>query len=113
MFFGELILISITYDQLHSNLSFSLMFAGNALSIATNAITTMMIAYKLWYVAVMGFTGSSGSLQVILQEPPYIHRADSGLEWTKEPSADRVGSSRRIRPRLLRIPGQSLLYFAC
>ena len=30
------------------------MTAGNILSIATNAITTMMIAYKLWYVVVDG-----------------------------------------------------------
>ena len=29
----------------------SLMTAGLALSIATNAVTTTMIAYKLWYAA--------------------------------------------------------------
>ena len=32
----------------------SLTAAGNALSVATNAVTTMMIAYKLWYVPVCG-----------------------------------------------------------
>jgi len=35
-----------------SNLDNSLTTAGNTLSVATNAVTTMMIAYKLWYVAV-------------------------------------------------------------
>ena len=31
-----------------------LLTPGSALSIATNVITTIMIAYKLWYVAVGG-----------------------------------------------------------
>ena len=46
--------ISVDYDQLDSNLDISLSTAYITLSIATNAITTMMIAYKLWYVAVAG-----------------------------------------------------------
>ena len=56
---SELIWTSIPndYDQYitnNSNLGRSLLIAGSALSIPTNAITTMMIAYKLWYVAVGG-----------------------------------------------------------
>ena len=35
--------------------------SGLGLSIATNAVTTMMIAYKLWYVAVNETYGSSGA----------------------------------------------------
>ena len=55
---GELIWRSIPndYDQIsnNSNLGDSLVTAGSVLSIATNGITTIMIAYKLWYVAVGG-----------------------------------------------------------
>jgi len=51
--------------------------------------------------------------EVILQDLPNIDRKDSRLEATTESSADHIDSSRRIRPRLPRIPGQSLLYLAC
>ena len=51
---GEKIWISIpnNYDQANSKLDCSLVYASITLSIITNAITTMMIAYKLWYVVV-------------------------------------------------------------
>ena len=39
--------ISIYYDQLNS---ISLTIASLTLSVATDAVTTMMIGYKLWYV---------------------------------------------------------------
>jgi len=52
---GDQIWISIPDDgQLKSNLDNSLSTAALTLSIATNAVTTMMIAYQLWYVAVDG-----------------------------------------------------------
>ena len=41
-------------NKAYSNIDASLTAAGNTLSIATNAITTMMIAYRLWYVATGG-----------------------------------------------------------
>ena len=47
--------------------------------------------------------------EVILQELPYIHHQDSRLEGTNEFSADRIDSSRRIRPCLPWNPGESLL----
>jgi len=51
---GDLIWSSIPndYDHLYPNVANSLGIANLALSIATNAVTTMMIACKLWYVAV-------------------------------------------------------------
>ena len=51
---GDQIWISIpkNYDQLDSKLDGSLTTASITLSMATNAVTTTMIAYKLWYVAV-------------------------------------------------------------
>ena len=39
---------------MNSNLAKCLMTAGIALSTATSAVTTLMTAYKLWYVAVGG-----------------------------------------------------------
>ena len=59
---GDLIWLSIPidYDQLGLHLDTSLTTASVTLSVATNAVTTMMIGYKLWYVAVAGSTGSSG-----------------------------------------------------
>ena len=59
---GDLVWLSIPiyYDQLGSHLDTALMTATIALSVATNAVTTMMIAYKLWYVAVARLTGSGG-----------------------------------------------------
>ena len=53
---GDRIWVSIpdNYDQLNSKLDISLAGTGFTLSIATNAITTVMIAYKLWYVTVGG-----------------------------------------------------------
>ena len=51
---GILVWISIPNDyvQLYLNVENSLTIAGTTLSITTNAVTTSMIAYKLWYVAV-------------------------------------------------------------
>ena len=71
IFFGDQIWLSIPndYDQFNSNLDISLTTAGNTLSIATNAVTTMMIAYKLWYVAV-GDIYPVAHHEVILQESP-------------------------------------------
>ena len=40
------------YDQWGLNIDFSLTLVGVTLSIATNAVTTMIIAYILWCVAV-------------------------------------------------------------
>ena len=63
MITGTLTWVSIPndYDQLYSNLDNSLSKTAIALSFATNATTTMMIAYKLWYVIVGGIQWSSGS----------------------------------------------------
>ena len=52
IFVGDQIWISIDYNQLDSNVDIKLTIAGMALSTVTNAVTTMMIVYKLWYVAV-------------------------------------------------------------
>ena len=114
---GTLIWISIpsNSDQWSSKVDFSLSIASFALSITTNAVTTIMIGYKLWYVAVtVGgiLLGPVAHHEVILQELSYIDREDSRLESTKESSADRIDSSRRIRSCFPRIPGQSLLYLA-
>ena len=49
---GDQIWTSVHYSQQGSNLDRKLTMAGMALSIVTNAVTTTMIAYKLWYVAV-------------------------------------------------------------
>ena len=54
---GDLIWLSIPnsdYVQLDSNLANSLGIANLGLSFATNAVATMLIAYRLWYVAVSG-----------------------------------------------------------
>ena len=57
------------------------MILSLALSIATNAVTTMMIAYKLWYVAVNETYGSSGAHhEWIFQGTPYNHPGDSRAE---------------------------------
>ena len=60
---GDVIWLSIPndYDQLNSNVDVSLTTVGLALSMATNAIATMLIAYKLWYVAVGSVYWISGS----------------------------------------------------
>ena len=42
------------YDQFGGTVNTPLTFAAFALSIATKVATTMLIAYKLWYVAVGG-----------------------------------------------------------
>ena len=47
---GDLVWISIYYDQLYSHVDDSLTTTTLTLSVATNAVTTIMIAYKLWYV---------------------------------------------------------------
>ena len=51
---GDLIWLteSIPNDKMGSTLDISLTTAGITLSVATNAVTTTMIGYKLWYVAV-------------------------------------------------------------
>jgi len=56
MIVGDQIWVSLPnhYDQLGSNVDVILETTSLALSIVTNAIATMMIAYKLWYVAVGG-----------------------------------------------------------
>ena len=57
MTIGDLIWLSIPsgyYDKLNSNVANSLGIANLALSMVTNAVTTIMIAYKLWYVAARG-----------------------------------------------------------
>ena len=51
---GTLIWLSIFNGDVDSHVDLSLSIATLALSITTNAVTTMMIAYKLWYVAVGG-----------------------------------------------------------
>ena len=56
MTIGGLTWLSIPndYNRWGSNFDKSLAIACTTLTIATNAVTTMMIAYKLWYVAVGG-----------------------------------------------------------
>ena len=87
--------------------------SSRALSIATNAVTTMMIAYKLWYVAMNETHGPANHHEGIFQESPpaYIHPKDSRAEETNEPSAD-IDSSRRIRHCFPRNSGQ-LLWYQC
>ena len=51
---GTLIWLSIPNGDVDSHVDLSLSIVTLALSITTNAVTTMMIAYKLWYVAVGG-----------------------------------------------------------
>ena len=60
---GNLIWISTphNYDHYKSPTWIAIFNASRALSIATNAVTTMMIAYKLWYVAMNETCGSSGA----------------------------------------------------
>ena len=41
------------FDKVNSNLEYFLAGAIITFSMVTNAITTIMIAYKLWYVAVV------------------------------------------------------------
>ena len=55
-----------------------------------------------------GFTRSSRSNEVILQELPCIHHEDSRLEGTNEFSAGHLDSSCRIRPYLPWNPGELL-----
>ena len=54
IFVGDLIWLSNDYDNWGSTLDISLTLAGNTLSMAMNAVTTMMIAYKFWYVPAGG-----------------------------------------------------------
>jgi len=70
--FGNQIWLSIPndYGQKGLGVDISLTTALNALFIATNAITTIMISYKLWYVLVAEFTTYSSSNEVIIQESP-------------------------------------------
>ena len=49
------------YDYFTSNKSGVVMILSLVLSIATNAVTTMMIAYKLWYVAINETCGFGNS----------------------------------------------------
>ena len=59
---SNLILISADFDVYYaSHTWFAISDSVIALSIATNAVTTMMIAYKLWYVAVYQTRGASGA----------------------------------------------------
>ena len=53
---GDRIRMSIPgyYDHWNSNADIFLESTSLALSIALNAVTTMMIAYKLWYVPAGG-----------------------------------------------------------
>ena len=53
---GDRIWVSIPkyHDHWNSNVDIFLESASLALSIALNAVTTMMIAYKLWYAPVGG-----------------------------------------------------------
>jgi len=83
IFVGGLIWISIPndYNQWGSKVDISLMTAGTALSIATNAITTMMIAYKLWnyrtfIVKTLGRNRRKSQVQMVL-----IHLVESGLVY--------------------------------
>ena len=46
--------IANNYRQWYSTLDNSITAASFALSMATNAVTTLMVACKLWYVAVGG-----------------------------------------------------------
>ena len=64
------------------------------LSVATNAVTTLMIAYKFWYVAVGDSPDPVAHREVILQDLPNIDREASRLEWTKESSSDHIDYSR-------------------
>ena len=65
-----------------SPLIISLTITSLSLSIATNAVTTLLIAYKLWYIC----RCRRDSLYPVadrdakFQELPYIHREDSQLE---------------------------------
>ena len=52
--FADQTWLSTRNDRWGSDIDISLTIAGNSLSLATNAVTTMMIAYKLWYVSVDG-----------------------------------------------------------
>ena len=67
---GDQILLSKDYDQWNSNVDNSLTIAGLTLSVVTNLVTTTMIAYKLWYVAMGDSLGPVADHEVILQEPP-------------------------------------------
>ena len=102
-------------DKSDLNAEQSLMGTMISLSIATNAITTMMIAYKLWYVDRCGYDllDPVAHHRMTSQESPYIHRERSRLGPTKESSADHIDSPRRIGSCLPRIPSQSLFYLAC
>ena len=52
---GNLVWLSLPNDyvQLYSNVENSLTAASNGLSMATNAVTTLMITYKLWCVVLL------------------------------------------------------------
>ena len=55
--FGSLVLL-LTSNTLPSQLSLpegKIFFTSLALSIATNGITTMIIAYQLWYATLNGY----------------------------------------------------------
>ena len=49
------------YDELGSHFGNSLMIVGITLFLAMSVAMTMIIVYKLWYVAMAGFTRPSGS----------------------------------------------------
>jgi len=102
---GDLIWLSVLMPnfQINFSLANSLMVASLTLSVATNAFTTIMIAYKLWTSL---WVGSLAHHEIILQELPHIRREDSQLESKEESSANNINSSRRIRCCLPRIPGQ-------
>ena len=114
MILGLQIWISIPNDfgQYYSSLHNSLFDATMVLSFATNAITTMLIAYKLWYVTVGGTHLIMSQNEVLLQELPNIRHEHSRLEEAKKSSADRNDSSRRIRSCLLHNPCLSLYTLA-
>ena len=67
---SNLVWVSIptNYGQLSTNVENSLTTAGNTLPIATNVVTTLMIAYELWYVVVNGIRWICH--EIILQETP-------------------------------------------
>ena len=67
---GNLVWVSIPndYGQLGSPKENSLTTTGNTLSTATNAVTTLLIAYKLWYVVVNTICWIRH--EIILQDTP-------------------------------------------
>ena len=92
---GEFIWISTPRDYRYYSSStwYTTYNSSRALSIATNAVTTMMIGYKFRRVLMNETHGSSGAYhEGILRESPYIHPGDARAEYTKEPSANNIDS---------------------